>query len=86
MPTVAKESGFEIRMFTRDHPPPHVHVARAGAMLKIDLAACEVVAVAGRISDRDIRRAERLVEQHATRLRQEWERLHGRRTTEPKGS
>ena len=71
-------------MFTRDHPPPHVHVAKAGAMLKIDLTTCEVVAIAGRISDRDIRRAERLVEQHRTRLQQQWEGLHGRRTREPK--
>lgn len=73
-------------MFTRDHPPPHVHVAKAGAMLKIDLTTCEVVSIAGRISDRDIRRAERLVEQHQTRLQQEWEGLHGRRTLEPKRS
>ena len=31
MPTVLREQGFEVRIYTLDHPPPHVHVAKAGA-------------------------------------------------------
>lgn len=86
MPTVVRETGFAIRLFTRDHPPPHVHVERTGAMLKIDLGTCEVVAIAGRVSDQDIRRAERIVKKHAPELREHWERLHGHRTTDRTGS
>jgi hypothetical protein len=61
MPTVIRETGFEVRIYTLDHPPPHVHVWKAGAVVKIDLATHEVIEVAGEISDRDISRAERLV-------------------------
>jgi hypothetical protein len=41
MPTVLREAGFEVRIYTLDHPPPHVHVWKAGAVLKIDLATHE---------------------------------------------
>jgi hypothetical protein len=77
MPTVIREGGFEVRIYTLDHPPPHVHVWKAGAVVKIDLATYEAVEVVGEISDRDISRAERLVARNSTRLRREWARLHG---------
>jgi hypothetical protein len=77
MPTIVRESGFDIRVYTLDHPPPHVHVERAGAVLKIDLARAEVVRVVGTISDRDIKRAERLVVKHLPRLKEAWRKLHG---------
>jgi len=78
MPTVVREAGFEVRIYTFDHPPPHVHVWKAGAVVKIDLATTAVVEVAGVISDRDIKRAERLVGRHSTRLKREWAKLHGK--------
>ena len=28
----------EVRIYTLDHPPPHVQVARAGAIVNVDLA------------------------------------------------
>jgi hypothetical protein len=28
VPTVLRERGFEVRIYTLDHPPPHVHVAK----------------------------------------------------------
>jgi hypothetical protein len=78
MPTVLREEGFEVRIYTLDHPPPHVHVAKAGAIVRIDLATCAVTEIVGTISDRDVKRAERLVTQHAKRLKAEWTRIHGR--------
>jgi hypothetical protein len=84
--TVVREAGFDIRIYTRDHPPPHVHVAKAGAILKIDLATCEVIEILGRLSDRDARRAERLVEKHAAFLTAEWTKLHGQKPSDRKGS
>jgi Domain of unknown function (DUF4160) len=78
MPTVIREAGFEVRIYTLDHPPPHVHVWKAGAVVKIDLATAEVVAIAGAISDRDVKRAERLVARNSGRLRREWAKLHGK--------
>ena len=67
-----------MRIYTLDHPPPHVHVWKAGAVVKIDLATAEVVEVAGAISDRDVKRAERLVARNSARLKREWAKLHGK--------
>jgi len=79
MPTVLREAGFEVRIYTFDHPPPHVHVAKAGAIARIDLATSEIVEIVGAISDRDARRAERLVATHSQRLKEAWRKLHGER-------
>ena len=77
MPTVIREDGFEIRIYTRDHPPAHVHVAKAGANMKIDLATNQVTHIEGAISDRDVKRAEQLVAKHAQSLKQGWMKFHG---------
>ena len=77
MPTVLREAGFEVRIYTFDHPPAHVHVWKAGAVLKIDLSTHEATEIVGAISDRDVKRAERLVAEHAARLKREWTRIHG---------
>lgn len=77
MPTIIREDGYEIRIYTLDHPPPHVHVAKAGAVLKIDLATCQVIEIVGTISDREVKRAEGLVAKHAQLLEKEWTNIHG---------
>ncbi len=77
MPTLIREEGFEVRIYTLDHPPPHVHVAKAGAMVRITLSTQRAVEIVGTISDRDVKRAERLVARHAQALKQAWEKLHG---------
>jgi Domain of unknown function (DUF4160) len=77
VPTVIREEGFEVRIYTFDHPPPHVHVAKAGAIVRIDLATHEVTEIVGDISDRDVKRAERLVARHAKQLKEEWAKIHG---------
>lgn len=59
MPTLIREQGFEVRIYTLDHPPPHVHVEKAGAIVKIDLSTRRATEIVGRISDRDVKRAER---------------------------
>ena len=79
MPTLIREAGFEVRIYTLDHPPPHVHVAKAGAIVKIDLSTYHTVEIVGPISDRDVKRAERLVAGNAQFLKLEWEKLHARR-------
>jgi len=77
MPTVIREAGFEVRIYTFDHPPPHVHVWKAGAVLKIDLTTFEVIEIVGAISDREVKHAERLVARHAARLKREWTKIYG---------
>ena len=78
MPTIIREDGYEIRIYTLDHPPPHVHVAKAGAVVKVGLATCQVIEIVGTISDREVRRAEVLVAKHAQLLRDEWTKIHGK--------
>ena len=77
MPTLLREDGFEVRRYTLDHPPPHVHVAKAGAIVKIDLTTHHAIQIVGSISDRDVKRAEQMVARNAQFLKQEWEKLHG---------
>lgn len=86
MPTVLRERGFEVRIYTLDHPPPHVHVARAGAVMKINLTGCQVIEIVGAISDRDVKRAEVLVAANADFLRKEWTRIHGKPSGDRKRS
>jgi len=57
MPTAIREDGFAVRIYTFDHPPPHVHVAKAGAIVRIDLAIRRATEIVGRISDHDVKRA-----------------------------
>ena len=86
MPTLIREAGFEVRIYTLDHPPPHVHVARAGAIVKIDLATCLVTEIVGTISDREVKRAEALVLKKAQFLKDEWTKIHGKTRTDRKRS
>lgn len=86
MPTLIREGGFEVRIYTLDHPPPHVHVAKAGAVVKIELATCQAIEIVGAISDRDVRKAELLVTKHTQFLNDEWTKIHGRRATDRKRS
>ncbi|HEY5425715.1 MAG TPA: DUF4160 domain-containing protein [Candidatus Tumulicola sp.] len=37
MPTIVREDGYEIQIYTRDHLPPHVHVRKAGAEARFAL-------------------------------------------------
>ncbi len=84
MPTVLREAGFEVRIYTLDHPPSHVHVEKAGAIVKINLETLQVVRISGSISDRDVRRAEQLVAKRSRRLREAWRELHGSRKDRPR--
>jgi hypothetical protein len=54
-------------------------VAKAGAILKMDLSTHHVIEIVGTIADRDVKGAERLVARNAGFLRLEWERVHAHR-------
>jgi Domain of unknown function (DUF4160) len=86
VPTVLRDRGFEVRIYTLDHPPPHVHVAKAGAIVKIDLATHQATEIVGSISDHDVKSAERLVAKNVVLLKGYWEKIHGRRDSKRKRS
>lgn len=42
MPTVVREAGFEILIYTADHGPAHVHVFKDRAQAKIQIANARI--------------------------------------------
>ena len=74
MPTVLREGGFEFRIYTHDHLPPHVHVIKAGESAVILIETIEVRDNTG-MSGRNLRRAQEIVAENATFLASEWERI-----------
>ena len=80
MPTVHEEAGFAVRIYTHDHPPPHVHVVKLGGVARVQLSDStgNVRLMSFRdLSDRDVRRAVRIVERMCVQLYGEWLRIHG---------
>ena len=41
MPAVLRMDGFVLSIYPRDHPPPHVHVWRSGAQVKVTVPTGE---------------------------------------------
>ncbi len=80
MPTVLRQDGFEVRIYTHDHEPPHVHVLRDGAVVKVSLGdadtGSEIMEVRA-MRDPDVVRAVRMVESNWREFLERWEEIHG---------
>ena len=76
MPTVLRQEGFEFRIRTNDHDPPHVHVFLRDGEAKINIESGEVVRV-WRMRPADVQRAERFVRANQGFLNEEWIKVHG---------
>lgn len=76
MPTILRIDGFDVRINTADHEPPHVHVYKAEGMVKIYL---EPVAIKSRMGmpARVAARAEQIVVEHRAMLLEAWRKIHG---------
>lgn len=80
MPIVLRLGGFEIRIRTRDHLPPHVHVWHSGTEVVILLGTeRDVPTVRDKrgMSERNMRRTLELVAQNQQILLMEWTRIYG---------
>ncbi|HEX5725309.1 MAG TPA: DUF4160 domain-containing protein [Longimicrobiaceae bacterium] len=75
MPTVLRVDGFAVRILTDDHPPPHVHVVKAGEKCKIEIGTLIVSHVIGMRAS-DLVRALEIVEEHRWFLWQRWRQIH----------
>ncbi len=42
-PTVLRQAGYQFIIFPNDHPPPHVHVRRAGDAARVRLDPVEIL-------------------------------------------
>lgn len=74
MPTVLRSGGFMVMIYTRDHPPPHVHIFHGGDEVVINLQPVEV-REASRMKNSLIRKALELVEENQGFLLSEWTRI-----------
>lgn len=79
MPTVLRIDGFRfvILLPPREHGPAHVHVHRAGGTVVVELPTMALRDIRGDISDADVRKAVRLVEENEPTLLAEWRKIHG---------
>jgi hypothetical protein len=77
MPKVLVVGEFAVVIFTNDHPPPHVHVRKAGMLVKIALEP-EVVLLRydKDLSASDLRKAVNIVKDNREFLLAKWNELH----------
>ena len=79
MPTILRRNGFEVRIRTDDHDPPHVHVMYAGEQVVINLGvgiADPYVRENRGMSRPNIRRAMDIVTINNEALLVQWQRIH----------
>jgi hypothetical protein len=82
VPVVLRRGGFRVRILlpSREHPPPHVHVRKGNGSVVIELAtptARQRILESREMSDRDVAKAFRFVEEHADFLLGYWRKHHG---------
>jgi Domain of unknown function (DUF4160) len=76
MPTIIKKDGFRIVIWPNDHLPPHIHVFKSDAEVKIELVEPRVFNVEGKISNKDLAKALSLVIDHQVELLEKWREIH----------
>ena len=74
MPTVLRQDGFEVMIYTHDHLPRHVHVFRGGAEVLISIETIAVREVRG-MKTKDVRAAQEIVAANQELLMSEWNRI-----------
>jgi len=76
MPTIFRQDGFAVMIYTDDHLPAHVHVwkAEGEAVINLDDASIREINDMGR---RDARQAVRVVEENQDSFLQRWGEIHG---------
>ena len=75
MPTIIRENGFEIRIYTDDHEPPHVHIYKSGKRAKMTLQP--VVVIATEMNMKQTKQVELLVYKHLDKLLEAWKFYNG---------
>lgn len=75
-PTVLVAGGYRVVIYTRDHPPAHVHVLSAGRAAKFDLSPVRLIDNEGYLS-RELRKIERLIIDNQELLLDAWSEIYG---------
>ena len=75
MPTILRQDGFAVMIYTHDHLPQHVHLFKAEGEVIINLLDVSVRAIYD-MKAANVRRALEVVAEHREFLLAEWERIH----------
>jgi hypothetical protein len=76
MPIVLNVEGFRFIIFSNDHLPPNVHVKQAEGGAKVTINPVEITEF-WKLSPRQLRRIEEIIEEHQAFLLAKWQELHG---------
>jgi hypothetical protein len=76
MPTVLRQNGFAVMIYTQDHIPAHVHIWLAGDEIVINIATLEIERVEG-MNRRNSAKAVEIVEENQDYLLGRWHEIHG---------
>jgi hypothetical protein len=80
VPKIFERDGYAVYVYTNEHPPPHVHVAKAGALIAVLLkgrhGAWRGDWSRRHPSAREIRRAEEVVTECIDACIEGWVRIH----------
>ena len=77
MPTIFRRDGFRIVLYPDDHEPIHVHVKKAGSEVKVNAVTLKLMSIKGAVSNKDVRKAIKMVAENQSLISQKWSELHG---------
>lgn len=69
--------GYDVRIYTKDHPPAHAHVWKGDKNLQINLMTFEVSDIRG-YNSREIRQIRKLVADNRVLLLDVWKAIYER--------
>ncbi len=78
-----KAGGFSFRVYLNDHGPPHVHAWKTGGWVSLTIPTereAMIILRATGLTESDVRRAARVVEDNAQALWAAWRHYHGEET------
>jgi hypothetical protein len=79
MPTILREDGYDIQIYTQDHLPPHVHVFARGceAILNLNCPDGEIgVRENFRFKARELSDIKRILKKYQSLLCAVWKEIH----------
>lgn len=70
-----KEHGYDVRLYTKDNPPAHVHVLRGDNEAKARLDPVEILDNWG-FNEQELKEIIELIHTHQNMLLQKWDEFH----------
>ena len=67
--------GYDVRIYTNDHPPAHVHVWKGNKSVRVKLNSLEFTKNRG-YNTRELRQIRRLISENRNLLFEVWNRFH----------